>query len=237
MATSNISSTEFELHIAAEMGQFSRELADGLKALGFRDDGLVGHGVVFNEELGRELSSCPLTGLHMTWDSFDRNAFMEQRKALDTLLGRCGDCVGYAHGEVIRPEWDIYIDHRTFDSKVPCPVKPFHARLSHEPKRWDLHISIPLDQLDPGLQLVLFAELGMYYIDLRKRTGRVHRVFTIQGCNPAKEGLEVYEALCRWLQNAGGMAGSIKFEETCYWFNLGQPKIIPPVVAATSLVS
>jgi hypothetical protein len=237
MTNSNITSTEFELHIAAEAGQFSPTLADGLKSLGFRDDALVGHGVVFNEELGRELSACPLTGLHMTWDTFDREAFMNQRKDLDALLGRCGDCVGYAHGEVIKPEWDIHINYRPFNPRVPCPVSPFHARLSHEPKRWDLHISIRKDRLDSGLQQVLFAELGMYYIDLRKRTGRVHRIFTIQGTNPAKEGLQVYEALSGWLQEAGGMDGSIKLEETCYWFNLGAPRIIPPVVDSVQLLN
>lgn len=235
MIKSNIESTEFELHIAAEAGRFSNELADGLKSLGFRDDGLVGHGVVFNEELGRELSSCPLTGLHMTWDTFDRDTFVNHRDRLDTLLRRCTDSVGYVHGEVIKPEWDIPIDYQPFNPKVSCPVKPFLARLSHEPKKWDLHISIPTDRLDPGLQHVLFAELGMYYIDILKRTGRVHRVFTIQGSNPAKEGLAVYEALCTWLQETGGMEGSIKLEETCYWFNLGQPKIIPPVVDSVSI--
>lgn len=237
MPTSNIPSTEFELHIAAEADKFSPELAAGLKSLGFRDDTLVGHGVVFNEELCRELSACPLIGLHMTWDTFDRDIFITQRKELDTLLARCANCTGYAHGEVIRPEWDIHIDYRPFNSRISCPVQPFHAHLSHEPKRWDLHISIPLDQLAFELQRVLFEELGMYYIDLLKRTGRVHRIFTIQGSNPANEGLRVYVSLCRWLQEVGGMDGSIKFEETCYWFNMGTPRIIPPVVREVHLLS
>jgi len=228
---SSIHTTEFEIHFAAEVGGFTAALREGVNELGFRDDPMVDHGVTFspNDPIGKV--SCPLTGMHITWDSFSRADFVRHRVAFDELLSAEKDrTTGYAHCEVIRPEWDLDLDPTPFRPEVRWPADPFESSFSSKSKRWDIHISADRSQLDPRLEAVLFEHARMYFIDLQKKTGRIHRVFTIQGTNSAKKGLQLFNRIADYLYAAGGMAGSIKFEETCYWRELGNPKIVPPTI-------
>lgn len=228
---SSIDKTEFEIHFAAEAGRFRPSLRSGVDSLGFRDDPMIGHGVTFspNDPLGKV--SCPLTGMHITWDGFDRKEFMARRKAFDKLLDDEEEhTVGYAHCEVIRPEWDLEIDYKPFDTTVAWPFAPFESTHNPHPKRWDIHISARLDDLDPRLEQILFLEARMYYIDLRKKTGKTHRIFTIQGSNSEKKGVEVFNKMADFLYSAGGMHGAIKYEKTCYWRAVGNPAIAPPTI-------
>ena len=228
---SSIPSTEFEIHFAAEAGGFRQSLRDGVNALEFRDDPMIGHGVTFspNDPIGK--ISCPVTGMHITWDSFSRAEFMQHRKSFNALLSaEEGHTVGYAHCEVIKPAWDLELDWQPFRPEIVWPFKPFESSHSAKPKHWDIHISADTTQLDSRLEAVLFEHARMYFIDLRKKTGRVHRIFTIQGSNSAKKGLEVFEKMADYLHTAGGIAGSIKYEETCFWREVGQPKIVPPTI-------
>lgn len=234
---SSIQSTEFEIHFAAEVAGFTDALRAGVNSLGFRDDPMIGHGVTFspNDPIGK--ISCPLTGMHITWDSFSRSEFVRQRNAFDALLSaEESGTTGYAHCEVIRPEWDLEIDISPFRPDIRWPVQPFHSSFSAKPKRWDIHISADRSQLDPRLESILFEHAQMYFIDLIKKTGRVHRVFTIQGTKSTKKGLELFNRIVDYLLVAGGMAGSIKFEETCYWREVGNPRIVPPTIDRFSWV-
>lgn len=235
---SNIPSTEFEIHFAAETGGIPLSLPKRLEALDFRDDHMVGEGVVFspNDPIGK--ISCPLTGLHMTWDTFDRKAFVDRRQAFDALLDEFQqDTTGYAHCEVIKPEWDFEIPGKKFDPTIPFPLHPFESAYSTRPKQWDIHISADRLQLDAQLEERLFNHARMYFIDLKKRSGKVHRVFTIQGSNPTLDGLRVFGLLTDYLLTAGGMAGSIKFEDTCYWREVGKTGLVPPTIEHYSQVA
>lgn len=228
---SSIDKTEFEIHFAAEAGQFRHSLREGVDRLGFRDDPMIGHGVTFspNDPLGKV--SCPLTGMHITWDGFDRKEFMERRKQFDRLLDEeLEHTVGYAHCEVIRPEWDLEIDLQPFNPAIRWPFEPFESTHNPHPKRWDIHISARLDELDPRLEHILFVEARMYFIDLLKKTGKTHRIFTIQGSNSPKKGIEVFNQMADYLFTAGGMMGAIKFEDTCHWRAVGNPRIAPPTI-------
>lgn len=231
MPNSNIPSTEFEIHFAAEAGGIPDSLPERLASLGFRDDHMVGQGVVFspNDPIGKV--SCPVTGLHVTWDTFEREQFVAKRDVFDELLSELeAETIGYAHCEVIKPEWDLEIEWKAFDSAIPFPVRPFESAYSKQPKQWDVHISADQSRLDPELEKRLFEHGRMYFIDLRKRTGRTNRVFTIQGSNSTREGLALFHLLADYLLVAGGMAGSIKFEDTCYWREVGKTGLVPPTI-------
>lgn len=235
---SNIDQTEYEIHFAAELGHVPAELTQQMYGMGFRDDQMMGHGVVFSpaDPIGK--MSCPLTGLHISWDTFNREQYVEQRDACERLFTQFeASCVGYAHGEVIKPEWDLAVSEKPFDSLVELPILPFVSGMSRTPKKWDIHISAQLDSLDPRLQQKLCDYLRMYYIDLRKRSGAVNRVFTIQGTNSVLAGVSLFQILSEYLQRAGGMKGSVKFEQTSYWLVLGTPSIVPPVIDTFNLAA
>ncbi len=236
MKKSNIEQPEFELHVAAEAGQFSGAFRDSLIVLEFRDDGLVGQGVVYPPGTDLALKTCPLTGLHMTWDSFDRDEYVAKRDSFDETWAEFADeVVGYAHGEVIQPEWDLEVTPKPFDSSIEWPLRRFIPDLTTERKKWDIHISADREELAGELTEILLDEAGMYYIDIRKRTGRMRRVFTIQGINDLSEGLGAFEAMYEYLVAAGGMGGSIKLEQTTFWRLAGNPGIVPPVVNTSPL--
>lgn len=228
---SSIQQTEFEIHFAAEEGGFLPSLREGVDQLGFRDDPMIGHGVTFSpsDPLGKV--SCPLVGMHITWDGFDRVEFMRKRSAFNHLLDvEQGHTIGYAHCEVIKPEWDLLVDFKPFDPAVIWPFAPFESQVRPEPKRWDIHISARRDDLDPRLEAILFDFGRMYYIDLQKKSGKIHRIFTIQGSSHAKTGLKVFNLMADYIYATGGMFGAIKFEETCAWRSVGDPQITPPTI-------
>ena len=222
---------EFEIHFAAELGTIPPALASGIYGMGFHDDRLVGRGVVFSPNDPLSAVSCPLVGMHVTWDCFDRDEYVQQRDAFAELLRFHGEgCIGYAHAEVIKPDWDIDVEYKPFDSAIPYPLEPFEAQSRDQPKTWDIHISADADRLDPRLCEVLGERARMYYIDVMKASGRVVRVFTIQGIGSIHEGRELFRILGEYVTAAGGVQGAIKYEETCFWATYGNPQIVPPVI-------
>ena len=234
MMQSNIKRTEFELHVAAEMAKFKPSFENALEEMGFRHDGLVGQGVVYPPGSSLAMTACPLAGLHMSWDSFERDEYVQRKNELDALWSsEESNLVGYAHGEIIKPEWDLSVPGQPFDASVPWPLEPFKPYLSTERKKWDIHVSAIKNYLSEGLDQVLLENAGMYYIDVSKSSGEIRRVFTIQGVNELAEGLEAFDAIVTYLNTAGGMTGSIKLEQTTYWRLSGNPRIVPPIVDAT----
>jgi hypothetical protein len=226
---------EFELHFATDtaVGPRAEALSEGIHDLGFTDDRLITHGVVFADGVACDM--CPLAGLHVSWSTYDRSEYKSKLAAFRDLMAGRDDCAGYAHGEVIKPEWDVDFALMPFSSSVRYPAKRFEISRGGKAKLWDIHISAKLDTLDRGLERVLFDQAGMYYIDLQKRSG-VHRIFTIQGSNSLASGLSLYHALQDYLANAGGMQGSMKFEQTCYWEVFGDCAIIPPTTEEVRLL-
>jgi hypothetical protein len=236
MSRMDLSRVEFELHFAAEEGRVSESLRSRIYELGFRDDGLVGRGVVFSpgDLLGQV--SCPLVGMHVTWQSFDRGAYLVKRGAIAALLDdHQGQAVGYAHGEVIRPSWDVELAHRPFQPGVRCPIERLRQALDRDRvKRWDIHVSARRSRLDERMEEVLFGQLGMYYIDVFKSGAEIYRVFTVQGTNSVHEGRRLFATLLEYLRQAGGIEGAIKYEQTCFWKTCGAPQIVPPTLRTIS---
>jgi hypothetical protein len=225
--------TEFELHFAAQKDGFAPSLSADVYQLGFWDNRLVGGGAVV--EPGGEPIDVPYlhsqVGLHVTWDGHDVAEYRQKKRDLKVLLERyAGACTGFAQGEAIRRDWDIDVDYRPFNAAFRYPLKRFDMASSSRPKTWDIHISADRQRLDPGLEHVLVRLAGMYFIDLEKTGGRICRVFTVQGTSQAGQGHRLFACLRDYLRLAGGMQGSIKFEQKCFWAVYGQPDIIPPVI-------
>lgn len=223
--------TEYEIHFAAQAQGISPELKRKIYLLGFRDDGLVGQGAIFNPKTNLHYLSCPLIDLHVTWDCYDKSSYLQKKAEFQNLLEYHGkDCIGYSHAEIIKPEWDIDLEHKPFSSAILFPIEYFDPVPSTVPKKWDIHISAFVNSLDSELENVLFSKAGMYFIDVKKASGQVVRVFTIQGTNKIQEGYQLFERIVKYLENAGGMKGSVKFEQTIFWGVYGNPQIVPPVI-------
>lgn len=219
---------EFEIHFAAERSPVSSELREKLSALGFKHDPLAFSGVVYPDEFARTASACPLLDTHVTWSCYHREAYFDKLHEFSTLLDRIeGDVVGYAHAEIIRPEWDLEIDLFPFTFQEKISITPFALERSSTAKLWDIHISARLDSLDPRLMIRLHEELGFYFIDLLKPRGR-YRIFTIQGSQDIRAGRQLFLRLRQQLANWGGIEGSIKFEQTIYWRVIGATEMLPP---------
>jgi hypothetical protein len=224
---------EYEIHVAADVNGFGSVFADSIYKLGFIDDPLVKRGVVFSDNTINQ-TCCPLIGLHVTWSSYDKNNYKNTLAKLDSYLSSNQEKnVGYAHAEVIRPEWDINIEFSSFRKGHKFPFRKFQCRHNlKKTKNWDIHISAKLISLDCDLYNTLFKKAGMYYIDLKKGSD-VYRIFTIQGTSSPKHGKRVFFKLKEFLNKTGGMEGSIKFEQLCYWKQFGNSVLIPPTLENT----
>lgn len=224
--------TEFEIHVAAEAGHVPEEFAQALEREGFRDDRLLELGIRLPSEDSPEGSSCPLIGLHVTWDTYDLDSYRAKRRMLDGLLRQYRDsCTGYMHAEVIRPEWDQDIKFHEFDEFVRLPIRRLDAAVRPQAKLWDIHVSADVACLDPRLQERL-REVGFYSIELAKQGQERSRVFTIQGVNHYRDGKRLFHAMWTYLRAAGGMRGSIKYEQTVKFEAFGSVRIVPPTIEA-----
>jgi hypothetical protein len=213
---------ELELHLAAQQGGCPDALRAAIYALGFRDDNIV----------DEDSTCCSLTAMHVTWDSFDAAAYREMRDRLSEVLNANAErTLAYAHGEVIRPEWDVDFAHAPYNSDASYPFHIAKPQQRDDPKHWDIHISVDTQTLDPRLAETL-EQHGWYWITLRKANNRIVKVFTLQGTNAPDAGLEVFRRIKEYLEAVGGFSGSAKFEQTCFWQIVGQPSIIPPVVSS-----
>lgn len=222
---------EFEIHFASQINGASEDLKKELYSMGFRDDGLIGQAAIFDEKTNRHYSSCPLIDIHITWDTYNKKEYLEKKKQFINLLDKYkNNCTGYTHAEIVKPEWDLDINFKQFDESIPLPFKHFESSPTTKFKKWDIHISAFKDSLHPELENILFNKMGMYFIDVLKKNIRIDRVFTIQGTNHVREGLDLFDRLHKYILQVGGMEGAIKFEQTIYGDILGEPGIVPPAI-------
>jgi len=221
---------EYEIHVAADVEGFNPDIANNIYNLGFIDDPLVKRGVIFSGAKENQ-TCCPLIGLHVTWSTYDKSDYKSTLRQLDSYLSSIhGKYVGYAHAEVIRPEWDTDIKFSLYNEGNKFPFKKFQYKNNIErAKCWDIHISAKLSTLDYDLYTILFMKAGMYYIDLKKDDG-IYRIFTIQGTSSPIYGKKIFLKLKEFLNRTGGIEGSIKYEQLCYWKQSGNTRLIPPTI-------
>ncbi len=226
-----------DVHIAAEPAN-DAHVAAQLVELGFTHDILIARHVSFYK--GVPLSSCPLIGLHMTKKYGDAPAAAARRSAMADMQAaveilRNHDLVGYAHAETVPDGADLTIkSSQPFNPVSPWPVAPFEPVFSTANKLWDIHISIPIDQLVPALVATMEAS-GMYSIEVQKiRAGKPtnFRVFTIQGVSSPREGRRLFDVLALWFEQANVPYVEMKQETYLGMQRIGQPQIVPPTIDA-----
>lgn len=231
-------SREFEIHFAAEAGSVSSYFMAKLSKAGFRDDALVEAGVRFPPICVPAVSSCPLIGAHVTWDTFDRREYLTKLAKFREIMSQpeASACIGYAHAEVTRSDEDVYFYRCEFDHAARFPVAPLYAVVKPRPKTWDIHVSARLATLHPDLEEVL-RHGGLYSIDLRKGSRGVFRVFTTQGVWSPAEGRQLFASIVDYLQKAGGFEGTAKFEQTVFFETYGQTALVPPTIDRVQYVT
>lgn len=234
---------KFDVHVATQ-GSEDIELAAAFAELGFRRDALVDRHVTF--DAGLPLSACPLIGLHMSkkYDEFDpqtaRRMIAHDMALAERMLVESGQ-TGYAHSEITVDTRDVVISStEPLAIDRPWPVGKFEPRPSAEPRKWDLHIAIPLNRLPAELADVLACDRsGLYHIDVRKtRHGveSVFRVFTIQGTSSAIEGQKLFDVVKEWFTAVHAPYVEMKQETLVKMVRVGDPMIVPPTIDAMQLV-
>ena len=221
-----VQKTEYEIHVAAEPGRKARAFRTKLFEMGFFDDALAFPGAIYPKS--SKLTSCPNLDTHVTWKTFSRLEYSEKLKEFSKLTENFIEGVeGYAHAEIVKPEWDVDIAWRAYNADEPDFLVPLSVSHDEGKKIWDLHISVKVDTLDKRVMDLLHTKYRLYYIDRNKSSG-LYRVFTIQGDKDIPGARKLFFGLVEHLNRLGGLEGSAKFEQTTYWQVFGKPKILPP---------
>ena len=120
-------------------------------------------------------------------------------------------------------------------------VTPIFNKLNPKPslenKKWDIHVTIPKNQLEDRLNH-LFEEYGFDWIDLKKKhkNNRAFRVYSIQGICPINIGKKLYSSVIEWLENMKVPQADCKIESYIDMFRVGNPSIVPPVIEEVEYV-
>lgn len=120
---------------------------------------------------------------------------------------------GYAEAEVTPPHYRLPLPWKPFDPSVPFPF----GRLEYEEcppdkhKDFDIHVTADLANIDPRLARLLEDEINFNYVDIRKPSGNVVRVYTFQPLG-VKVSPNVFDLLATYFKKAGGLDGKIKLE-------------------------
>jgi hypothetical protein len=224
-----------DLHVATQ-GAENSDLERVFVRLGLRPDELLQRHVTFLGDT--PISACPLIGLHMT-KKYDALPFKQARadwrmdmRAVREALLKSGE-TGYAHLEMTLPDCDATIkSNKPLSITRPWPIMKFKPVSSENNKQWDIHVAVPVDNLDHRLESVL-NESGMYFIELwkiRENQRRRFRIFTIQGLSSPIEGRRLFDAMCNWFQDVGAAHVEIKQETYIDMIRVGNPTIVPPTI-------
>ena len=211
--------TSLDIHLASDV--MSSALERQLGELGFTKDDFIGGttGVVH---------PC-----HYSYHPASRDQFVRSWKNAINLLSTVSEkeFYGYAEAEVTPAKFCRPLPWRPFDASVPFPFE----RLEYEVcpvgkhKDFDIHLTVDLQSVDPGLKHILEGDVAFHYVDIRKPSGKVVRVYTFQPLG-LKRSPHLYNVLLAYLIEAGGLEGKIKLETTFAYARFPSTALVPPVV-------
>jgi hypothetical protein len=215
----------FDIHLASDV--ISPNLESRLIGLGFRKDAFIGGttGVVHP----CHYSYRPLSQLLFvqTWE-----------KAICILSAASSDDFhGYAEAEITPLHFNIPLKFKPYDSSVAFPL----GRLEHEAcpldkhKDLDIHLTANLSSINPDLKRLLEEDISFNYVDIRKPSGTMVRVYTFQPLG-VKGITKLYKLLVTYLQKAGGLEGKIKLEATYAFARFPSSAPVPPVITKLASV-
>jgi len=215
MMTDNI----LDVHLASDV--MSPRLEQRLYNLDFVKDAFIGGtpGVVHPCHYSKRPASHDL--LVETWK--------ETSSILSTTSA--SEFYGYAEAEVTQRRFQTPLTWKPFDSSVRFPF----GRLDHQEcppnkhKHFDIHVTANLSSLSPDLKQLLEKEIAFNYVDIRKASDQVVRVYTFQPLG-LKETPELYQLLVAYFQKAGGIQGKTKLEATFAYRRFPRTAPVPPIV-------
>ncbi len=209
----------YDIHLASDV--MSVRLESQLLELGFVRDAFIGgttgvvHPCHYSNHPGTQAES----------------AFRWQR-ALEILRDVTGsEFHGYAEAEVTPPRFRVVLPWQDFDASVPFPL----TRLSYEEcplgrhKDFDIHVTADLATIDSRLKQLLEDRINFNYVDIRKPSGKVVRVYTFQPLG-TKVSTSVFDVLLAYFQTAGGLEGKIKLEVCTHFARFPEHAVVCPVV-------
>lgn len=209
----------YDIHLASDV--VSSRLEECLKNLGFKSDEFIGGttGVVHP--------------YHFSFRPASQEAFVHSWKESLSILSDVSrsDFFGYAEAEVTPSRFRTEFRFKPFDSMVPFPF----SRFEHVPcppdkhKDLDVHLTANLSSIDPRLKYILEEEINFNYVDIRKPSGNIVRVYTFQPCG-IRTIIGLYKHLVTYLLEAGGLEGKVKLEATHGFARFPHYAPVPPIV-------
>ena len=209
----------FDIHLASDV--LSSGLEAHLIALGFTRDAFIGGttGVVHPQHFSKRPGS--MTQLRATW-----------QQTLEVLSKSSrDDFCGYAEAEITPPRFRSNFAWKPFDRSVPLPLESFQYEECPmgRYKDVDIHLTAERESLDPNLRNVLEHELNFHFVDIRRPSGAVVRVYTVQPLG-VKHVNRLYTTITDYIHVAGGLKGKIKLEATHRFARFPSDAPVCPVI-------
>jgi hypothetical protein len=209
----------YDVHLASD--RISAELEQTFHHLGFRRDAFVGGttGVVHPCHYSAHPST--LASFRSLW-----------RTSTELLQDATKDAFhGYAEAEVTPGRFRRHYEWKPFEAGHTPPF----GRLTYSDcppdhyKDLDVHFTVELRSLDPNLKAILEGDLNFYFVDIRRPSGNVVRVYTFQPLG-LKRAPQLFWSLADFLNNVGGFEGKIKLEATYGFGRFPEEAHVPPVL-------
>ncbi len=142
------------------------------------------------------------------------------------------DFYGYAEAEITPPRFRDQFAWKPFDESIPLPVQTFQYEECPigRYKDIDIHLTAELESLDENLQHVLEHRINFHYVDIRRASGAVVRVYTVQPLG-VKRVARLYHAIASYVRAAGGFQGKIKLEATYAYARFPAEAPVCPVIS------
>ena len=215
----------FDIHLASDV--MSTRILEQLQELGFHKDAFIGGttGVVHPQHYSLHPES--IEDLRIRWQA-----------SLDVLSNAAPDeFQGYAEAEITPTRFRTTFAWKPFDPSVRVPLRRFEYEQCplDDYKDVDIHLTAELLTIDPQLQSILENDINFHYVDIRRPTGAVVRVYTVQPLNVRRISA-LYHTLTEYIQAAGGMQGKIKLEATYAYARFPYNAQVCPIIRAVPLV-
>lgn len=209
----------FDIHLASDV--MSSALQRRLDELGFVKDNFIGGttGVVHPCHYSKRPAS--------------REAFAQSWDEAISLLSTVSetDFYGYTEAEITSGGFDTQLPWKPFVPSIPLPFR--HLEYEECPpgkyKDFDIHLTVNLSLLHPEMKKILEDEIIFHYVDIKKVSNKVVRVYTFQPLGIEKAP-DLYNALVTYLQQAGGLEGELKLEATYAVARFPSTAAVPPIV-------
>ena len=208
-----------EIHLASDV--ISPRLDNAFRELGFERDAFIGGttGIVHPCHYTADPDS--ISAMEALW-----------ARAMSLLSSATeSEFQGYAEGEITAGRHRVEFNLKPYDASVPFPFEPFEFETCplDRHKDFDIHVTADLATIDEDLRARLEGDCGFHFVDIRKPSGKVVRVYTIQPLGPGVSP-KIFQPLLTYFNAAGGLDGKIKLEVCTKFVRIPKTAAVPPIV-------